>query len=350
MKPKTKDRTVRALDVPRLVVQLPDGKEVHHHVVGSEITIGRDATNRISIPDHFVSKFHAKLLVSQTSMTLVDLDSANKTYVNGRQITESPVRFGDQLRFAGVSCRLEAPAIQGKKPAEAAAVTPSSPPAAKVPPVSPPQRQPSTPKPKTPAAAGKARSIPPKVEADPMRRLFVIGGLLIAISLALAIFLRILLVPSETTEETGGESSRSASTPVASPPSAPSAEAPVTAPATTSIVAPVQSGGDRDAEFYFDEALAHLDTGRLKEAQRSFERAVELDPDHARARTRLSLLNEEIEKKAETHFESGSEAFQFLRYDEAIAEWEMFLMLAKEDDPRYAEAQQGIEQASAKLR
>ncbi len=136
MKPKTKDRTVRTLDVPWLVVQLPDGKEIHHHVVGSELTIGRDATNRISIPDHFVSKFHAKLLVSQTSMTLVDLESANKTYVNGRQITESPVRFGDQLRFAGVTCRLEAPAIQGKKPADAAAVTPSPPPAAKVPPVS----------------------------------------------------------------------------------------------------------------------------------------------------------------------------------------------------------------------
>ncbi len=91
-------------------------------------------------------------------------------------------------------------------------------------------------------------------------------------------------------------------------------------------------------------------TGRLKEAQRSFERALELDPDHARARTRLSLLDEEIEKKAETHFERASEAFQFLRYDEAIAEWEMFLMLAKEGDTRYAEAQQGIEQARAKLR
>jgi cytochrome c-type biogenesis protein CcmH/NrfG len=113
---------------------------------------------------------------------------------------------------------------------------------------------------------------------------------------------------------------------------------------------PAQAATNRDAEFYFDEALAHLDTGRLKEAQRSFETALELDPDHSRARTRLSLLNEEIDKRAETHFENASEAFRFLRYDEAIAEWEMFLMLAKEGDSRYAEAMQGIEQARAKLR
>ena len=107
MKPKTKDRTVRTLDVPRLVMQLPDGKEIHHHVVGSELTIGRDATNRISIPDQFVSKFHAKLLVSQTSMTLVDLESANKTYVNGRQITESPgaLRGPAALRGCDLSSR-----------------------------------------------------------------------------------------------------------------------------------------------------------------------------------------------------------------------------------------------------
>jgi pSer/pThr/pTyr-binding forkhead associated (FHA) protein len=360
MKTDKTDRTIRALHVPRLVVQLPDGKEIHHHVVGSELTIGRDVTNRILIPDHFVSKFHAKLLVSQTSMTLVDLDSANKTYVNGRQVQECTVRFGDELRFAGVTCRLEAPGPKHTKPSETAAGSPPPQPAAeveprvgKVPSAAPrPPRQPTQgQKSKPPAAPGRARSTPPKVEAFPMRRLFLIGGLLIAICLVLAIFLRIVLIPSETTEEAGGESSTSGSAPVVSPPSAPTdREASVPASATTSSTASVQSAGGRDAEFYFDEGLAHLDTWRLKEAQRSFERALELDPDHTRARTRLSLLDEEIEKKAETHFDNGSEAFQFLRYDEAIAEWEMFLMLAKESDTRYTVAQEGIEQARAKVR
>ncbi len=80
------EKTLRANEVPRLVIQLPDGKEVHHSIAGSEITIGRDPSNRICLPDDFVSKFHAKLFVSGSSLTLVDLESANKTYVNGLPI------------------------------------------------------------------------------------------------------------------------------------------------------------------------------------------------------------------------------------------------------------------------
>ncbi len=103
------EKTLSAADLPRLVVQLPDGKEVHHSVVGTEITIGRDPSNRIPIADQFVSKFHAKLLITPSSMTLVDLGSANKSYVNGEAIREAAVRYGDELQFAGVRCRLLAP-------------------------------------------------------------------------------------------------------------------------------------------------------------------------------------------------------------------------------------------------
>ena len=52
----------------------------------------------------------------------------------------------------------------------------------------------------------------------------------------------------------------------------------------------------------------------------------------------------------ERHFDNARQAFQFLRYEEAIAEWEMFLLLANESDTRYVEASQGIQQAQAKLR
>ena len=77
---------------------------------------------------------------------------------------------------------------------------------------------------------------------------------------------------------------------------------------------------------------------------------LEIEPANSRAKTRLSLLEEEIEKKAERHFDSAREAFRFLRYEEAIAEWEMFLTLVDATDTRYAEAHQGIEQARAKRR
>ena len=126
---------------------------------------------------------------------------------------------------------------------------------------------------------------------------------------------------------------------------APAPPAPAAAPAPWATT----QTADRDADYCFDEGLAHLDTGRLREARESFQRVLALDADHTRAQTRLSLLEEEIDDKLERHFDDAREAFQFLRYEEAISEWEMFLLLAEPSDSRYAEAQQGIAQAQAKL-
>ena len=213
--------TLRSLDMPRLVVEIPDGKEIHHHLSGDEVTIGRDPKNRIAIADNFISKFHAKLIISKTSLVLVDLDSANKTYVNEQPITEAPVRFGDKIRFGAVKCRLEAPGKQETKaPPVASPPTPpgktpqraQSPqaPAPPQPPAAPRAPAPPVAKPLPRAAAKPLRaktpgSAPPPIEADPMKRLLRIGGLLILVSLALAILLRVLLVPSEAPDESDGQ-------------------------------------------------------------------------------------------------------------------------------------------------
>ncbi len=344
------DKTLSAADLPKLVVQLPDGKEVHHPVVGNEITIGRDPSNRIPITDQFVSKFHAKLLVSQSSMTLVDLGSANKTYVNGAPIREAAVKYGDDLQFAGVRCRLVAPDAEQRvarpipPPPAARSVPPSqNVPRASAPPLS--AAHVSAIKPK--AAAPQGRSAPPKIEADPMKRLLRIGGLLIGVSLALGVLLRVLLVPSapsakESDSPAEAQGASQASTPGASPP-----ETATTAPIETR---PPAATGTTGAEEYFEQALSFLDTGRLKEARSAFQKVLEIDPDNARAKTRLSLLEEEIAKKADRHFGNARQAFQYLRYEEAIGEWEIFLTLAEPSDVRYTEAQQGIQQAKAKLR
>jgi cytochrome c-type biogenesis protein CcmH/NrfG len=352
------DKTLSAAELPRLVVHLPDGKEVHHAIVGTEITIGRDPSNRIAISDQFVSKFHAKLLVSSSSLTLVDLGSANKTYVNGQPISQMPVKFGDELQFAGVRCRLLAPESQAQsaaappaKPVPKSASVPAAAKPAAAPKPAPAARAkapaPPRPSPAAPPPAVPGRSAPPPIEADPMKRLLRIGGLLILVSLALGILLRVLLVPgkpsepgSETADKTAGSATTTAPAEAAA---SSTTTAPVPAPAGT-------SGRAGSAEEWFDQALSYLDTGRLKEAQMAFRKVLEIDPNNTRAKTRLSLLDEEIAKKAEQHFGNARQAFQFLRYEEAIAEWEMFLTLADASDVRYVEAQQGIEQAKAKLR
>lgn len=343
------DKTLSAADLPRLVVQLPDGKEVHHSVVGSEITIGRDPANRIPIVDQFVSKFHAKLLISQSSMTLVDLGSANKSYVNGEPIREAAVKYGDELQFAGVRCRLLAPEAE-ERAARSVPPPPNPAPSAQRP--SAPAPAPSVaraPAVKPKAAAPPGRSAPPKIEADPMKRLLGIGGLLIGVSLALGVLLRVLLVPSGDPPAADGAPGSQSTTPAATtaPPITP-AEAVTPPPAPTRTPAAVTAGST--AEEHFEQALSFLDTGRLKEARSAFQRVLAIDPDNARAKTRLSLLEEEIAQKADEHFGNARQAFQYLRYDEAIGEWELFMTLADPSDVRYTEAEQGIQQAKAKLR
>jgi len=357
----TTDKTIDSSKVPQLIIQLPDGKEVHHPILGDEITVGRDPTNRICLSDNFVSKFHAKLLVSSHSITVVDLGSANKTRVNGKPIQQETVRFGDEIQFAGVKCRLVAPPSQRAKQAAAkppapAPPPPPHPPHTNVQPPAPPA--PAMPKAPPVAPASKKKTVPvpgrapapPPTAASPMTRLYIIGGILIGIALVMGILLRVLLVPSGEPGETENQESAATTSALVSVP-----VTTTTAGGGTSSVAAIQpvggaGGGDQSVEHYFDQALSYLDAGRLKEARTNFLKVMELDPQNSRTKTRLSLLEEEIETKAERHFDSARQAFNFLRYEEAIAEWELFMSLVDSSDNRYAEAEQGIAQARAKLR
>lgn len=96
-------------DYPCLVVPGSDGRDTRFPIKGREATVGRDPANDICIADHLVSKFHAKLLVANQSVTVVDLDSVNKTRVNGSVVQQATVRYGDELQFARVKCQLVLP-------------------------------------------------------------------------------------------------------------------------------------------------------------------------------------------------------------------------------------------------
>jgi ABC transport system ATP-binding/permease protein len=91
---------------PCLLVPDARGNLTPHLIRGREATIGRESTNDICISDPLVSKVHAKVIVSNHSVTVFDLGSANKTRVNGQLVTQSAVRYGDELQFARVKCRL----------------------------------------------------------------------------------------------------------------------------------------------------------------------------------------------------------------------------------------------------
>ncbi len=65
-----------------------------------ELTIGRDPMNDLQISHPTVSRFHAKIERREREFTLVDLDSSNGTYVNGREVAEPTLlRVGDSIRI-----------------------------------------------------------------------------------------------------------------------------------------------------------------------------------------------------------------------------------------------------------
>lgn len=72
------------------------------------VSIGRHGDNEVILPDPQVSRHHAEILMQGGRWVIVDLGSANGTFVNGQQITGSQVlNHGDLLRVGQTQFRLE---------------------------------------------------------------------------------------------------------------------------------------------------------------------------------------------------------------------------------------------------
>jgi pSer/pThr/pTyr-binding forkhead associated (FHA) protein len=98
-------------EYPCLLFSVSERGPVRHVIKGREATIGREPTNDICIRDPLVSKHHARIIISNHSVTLFDLGSANKTRVNGQVVTQATLRYGDELQFARVKCSLVLAAV-----------------------------------------------------------------------------------------------------------------------------------------------------------------------------------------------------------------------------------------------
>ena len=63
------------------------------------VGLGRDGTNPIRLHDNEVSRRHAEVVRDDGGYRVVDLRSANGTYLNGQAIEDAPLRPGDQVRL-----------------------------------------------------------------------------------------------------------------------------------------------------------------------------------------------------------------------------------------------------------
>ena len=81
------------------VVRGNDVGRVHPVRVGT-LTLGRSPSADISLSEDGVSRYHAKLVAEASgTLTLVDLDSTNGTYLNRGQVERARVREGDEIQI-----------------------------------------------------------------------------------------------------------------------------------------------------------------------------------------------------------------------------------------------------------
>lgn len=79
----------------RLVVK-QDGRKVNElQFTAGPVYIGRGVNSQVFLPDRAVSRQHAVIFTTQDGKWMVeDLDSANKTYLNDKQIHKVEVKKG----------------------------------------------------------------------------------------------------------------------------------------------------------------------------------------------------------------------------------------------------------------
>lgn len=83
--------------LPRLLVIKGADEGKQFELAEPVVTVGRDASSRIRLHDTEVSRRHAEFRTSGGSCVLVDIGSANGTFVNSNKIKQAPLQAGDQI-------------------------------------------------------------------------------------------------------------------------------------------------------------------------------------------------------------------------------------------------------------
>lgn len=90
--------------MPKLLVTLPDAREITHDLTAPEILIGRTPDNTIQIDEASVSLRHARLTLEKRGYRLQDLDSTNRTWINGVPVAEAVLTERCLVRFGRTEC------------------------------------------------------------------------------------------------------------------------------------------------------------------------------------------------------------------------------------------------------
>jgi hypothetical protein len=91
---------------PSVLLSL-QGRTMPFVITKNETSIGRHDSNDIPIPEQTVTGKHAKIVLENGILTLVDLGSTNGTFVNGVRIRSQELKSGDRFRLGNVEMTLK---------------------------------------------------------------------------------------------------------------------------------------------------------------------------------------------------------------------------------------------------
>lgn len=94
---KSKLASAQNLVQASLTLSIKNEQEEIFFLSKPETTIGRIAANDIVIPDPNVSRHHTQIENRDGDFYVVDLDSTNGTYLNGRRVTRALLKNGAQI-------------------------------------------------------------------------------------------------------------------------------------------------------------------------------------------------------------------------------------------------------------
>ncbi|MFY9326003.1 MAG: ATP-binding cassette domain-containing protein [Candidatus Nanopelagicales bacterium] len=77
--------------------------------LGGGVRFGRDPNNDIVIPSLLASPHHARVIEADGRATIIDLNSARGTFVNGRRVKEQTLVVGDSVTIGGQTFRYREP-------------------------------------------------------------------------------------------------------------------------------------------------------------------------------------------------------------------------------------------------
>ncbi|HYH84466.1 MAG TPA: sigma 54-interacting transcriptional regulator [Pyrinomonadaceae bacterium] len=82
---------------PKLAVVAGPLKDTAFELGEEDVSVGRESSNLVSIPDSLLSRRHCLVRREGAGHKLVDLDSLNGTFVNGKPVRERLLEHGDRI-------------------------------------------------------------------------------------------------------------------------------------------------------------------------------------------------------------------------------------------------------------